>query len=404
MAPISNLYPLPDTGEHTRHLSVLVVDDDEADRVSIRRLLQKSGYSIHVTEAASAAEALRYIESDRFHCVLLDYFLPDMDGLLLLGRIQTTVPGTPVIICTGRGHENIAVQFMKAGASDYLPKSSMTPERMAAALRYAMDLGEAREGKTKAENELRAALAEREQLLAREHEARLAAERATKSRDELLAIVAHDLRNPIQVIMSAARRIPGPPAGGTERNYAEFIQRSAWEMERLVRDLLDLSNMESGSFAVEQQPADLRQILEEAKESFDLSAEGRNLALDLEVAPGIPTIMADRSRLLQVIGNLLSNALKFTPDGERISLRAAENDGIVEILVQDSGTGIPPAQLSHIFDRFWRGDRATRNSAGLGLTICKGIIDAHGGDIEVSSTEQVGTTFKVTIPVAGMSG
>jgi signal transduction histidine kinase len=102
---------------------------------------------------------------------------------------------------------------------------------------------------------------------------------------------------------------------------------------------------------------------------------------------------------LQVIGNLLSNALKFTPDGERISLRAAEKDGVVEIVVQDTGPGIPPEQLSHIFDRFWRGDRATRNSAGLGLAICKGIIDAHGGEIEVRSTQQAGTTFKVTIPV-----
>lgn len=400
MAPNLTLYPLPHpASERIRHLNVLVVEDDEADRASIRRSLHRVGFSIKVDEAASAAEALRYVQRDDYNFVLLDYFLPDMDGLMLFEKIRTAAPETPVIVCTGRGHENIAVEFMKAGASDYLPKSSMTPERLAAALRYAMDLAEAKRAKTDAENELRAALSERGQLLDREHKARIIAEQATRSRDELLAIVAHDLRNPIQVIMSAAQRIPQPAAGATERNYSEFIQRSAREMERLVRDLLDLSSMESGSFAVECQPVDLRQVLEEAKESFDLSAEGRNLTFDFEVASGIPTIMADRSRLLQVVGNLLSNALKFTPDGERISLRAAETDGVVEIIVQDTGPGIQLEQLSHIFDRFWRGDRATRNSAGLGLTICKGIIDAHSGHIEVSSTERAGTTFRVTIPV-----
>lgn len=401
MNPASPLYPLTLFADAPRHLRVILIEDDEADRALMRRYLQQMDSSIRSDEASSGAEALRFLENGDYHCIFLDYFLPDMDGLMLIERIRAVAPDAPVVICTGRGHENIAVEFMKAGASDYLPKSSMTAERLAAALRYAIELGEAKKAKAKAEIELRDALAERGELLAREHEARTRAEQATRSRDQLLAIVAHDLRNPIQVIMSAARRTPEPEAGSGQRNYAEFIQRSAREMDRLVCDLLDVSSLESGSFAVECQPVDLLQVIEEAKEIFDFSAEGRNLALDFQVAPDIPTVIADRSRLLQVIGNLLNNALKFTPDGGRISLHAEEHDGRVNIVVQNTGSSIAPEQMPHIFDRFWRGDRASRNSAGLGLAICKGVVEAHNGTVEVISNEQAGTSFKVTIPVGG---
>ena len=111
------------------------------------------------------------------------------------------------------------------------------------------------------------------------------------------------------------------------------------------------------------------------------------------------TLSADRDRLLQLIGNRLNNALKFTPDGGHISLRASEHDGSAEIVVQDTGPGIALEQLPHVFDRFWRGDRASRNSAGLGLAICKGIVDAHNGRIAVRSIQGVGTTLQVSIPV-----
>jgi signal transduction histidine kinase len=402
MAPTASLYPLPPfPSEHFGSLRVLIVDDDETDRASIRRCLQQSDFTVEADEAESATEALGCVASKQYNCILLDYSLPDMDGLMLFEKIRTAAPDVPVLICTGHGHENIAVEFMKVGASDYLPKSSMTPERLSAGLRYAIELEEAKKAKAQAEAGLRAALVDREQLLARECEARTRAEQAIRTRDELLAIVAHDLRNPIQVIMGAARRIPEPPAGSGKSNYAEFIRRSAREMERLVRDLLDLSSMESGNFAIECQPVDVRQLLEEARANFDLWAEGRSLTFDFDVAPGIATVLADRSRLLQVVGNLLQNALKFTPDGARICLRAAEHDGSVEIVVEDTGAGIAPEQLPHIFDRFWRGNRAARNSAGLGLAICKGIVDAHGGTIEVRSTQNVGTTFTVTLPVSG---
>jgi len=233
-----------------------------------------------------------------------------------------------------------------------------------------------------------------------EHEARRRAEDATTARDALLAIVAHDLRNPLHIIMSAAAKIPPSPPDEKGRNYVEFIQRSAREMNRLVGDLLDVSNMESGNFAVQRAPVDLRAVLEEARDSFGMSAQERNIALDCDIDAEVRSVSADRDRLLQIIGNLLGNAFKYTPEGGRVSLRACEREGYAEIIIRDSGPGIAPENLPHIFDRFWRGDRATRAGAGLGLAICKGIVEAHNGLIWVESTVGVGTTFHVRIPCA----
>jgi CheY-like chemotaxis protein len=137
------------------HLRVLMIDDDETDRASVRRYLRQSGLSVIVDEAASAAEALTLIDGARYDCVLLDYFLSDMDGLALLKTLRTVIPDSPVLIFTGRGDEDMAVELMKAGASDYLPKNSMSAERLSAGLRYAMELARATKARREAEDKLR---------------------------------------------------------------------------------------------------------------------------------------------------------------------------------------------------------------------------------------------------------
>jgi signal transduction histidine kinase len=131
-----------------------------------------------------------------------------------------------------------------------------------------------------------------------------------------------------------------------------------------------------------------------------MSAQELNITLDYDVEADVRSVSADRDRLLQVIGNLLGNAFKFTPECGRVSLRACKREGGAEIIIGDSGPGIAPENLPHIFERFWRTDRAARAGAGLGLTICKGIIEAHNGRIWAESTVGVGTTFHVSIPGA----
>src|SRR4029077_7734602 len=140
----------------TYRLRILIVDDDETDRLAVRRCLHNSGMSVAVDEAGSAAEALKLIGSSAYDCVLLDYYLPDMPGLSLFERLRGGFPDLPVVMFTGRGDEDIAVELMKAGAADYLPKASITPERLAAGLRHAIELTRANAARKQAEHELRA--------------------------------------------------------------------------------------------------------------------------------------------------------------------------------------------------------------------------------------------------------
>src|ERR1700732_827925 len=140
----------------TYRVRILVVDDDEADRLAVRRCLHQSGLSVAIEEARTGAETLELIAHSDYDCVFLDYYLPDVAGLSLLESLQAAAPELPVVIFTGRGGEDIAVELMKAGAADYLPKASMTPERLAAGLRHAMELARATAARRQAENELRA--------------------------------------------------------------------------------------------------------------------------------------------------------------------------------------------------------------------------------------------------------
>jgi PAS domain S-box-containing protein len=232
-----------------------------------------------------------------------------------------------------------------------------------------------------------------------ERTARAEAERATKARDETLAIVAHDLRNPAHAIMAAAAMLGLQATDEKTRRHLAVVERSAAEMERLISDLLDAARIEAGTFALQRASLDASALVEETVEEFQTQARAKDVAFRCEVPEEIERIDGDRDRLVQVLSNLLSNALKFSPEGRHISVRAANDERAVRFSVKDSGVGIAENDLPNVFDRFWQGDRGSRTGAGLGLWICRGIVQAHGGRIWVASKVNRGTTFYFTVPI-----
>jgi PAS domain S-box-containing protein len=225
---------------------------------------------------------------------------------------------------------------------------------------------------------------------------------ATKVRDEVLGIVAHDLRNPLSTIAAHAallghrEKLPA----GSQANAHEAIQRAVARMARLIDDLLDVSSMEAGRLSVEQKPLDARTFLFDCVESQRKLADAASIELRLQ-APGLmPPVRADRDRLLQVFENLVGNALKFTPSGGQVTVAADVLNDEVLFSVRDNGAGIATEHLAHLFDRFWQARRAERQGAGLGLPIAKGVVEAHGGRIWVNSTPGKGSCFFFTIPRA----
>jgi PAS domain S-box-containing protein len=238
---------------------------------------------------------------------------------------------------------------------------------------------------------------EREALLDRERDARAHAERATKLRDEVLAILAHDLRNPLQSVLGAAAMLAVTAEQDKRQRQVNVISRAVRGMERLVIDLLDVARMESGTFGVGKEKVDTRTLINDAVELCEPQALARHIDLAADVPDDAEPMLADRDRLLQVLSNLLGNALKFSDDRGKVVVRAANTDCAVRISVTDSGHGIPAADLPHVFDRFWQADRTSRAGAGLGLAICKGIVEAHGGRIWAVSQVGRGTTFHFEI-------
>lgn len=222
-----------------------------------------------------------------------------------------------------------------------------------------------------------------------------AAQRAIRARDELIAVVSHDLRNPLGVISLALQMMEQDPE--TVAASLPRAQRAADRMLRLIEDLLDIARIDSGTLRVDLEPLEVSTFVDEAYEHHRALAAAKGITLVRQIHGIVGTVNGDRNRLLQAVGNLLGNALKFTPAGGTIQLVGECRSDKVWITVADTGPGIAAEHLAHIFDRYWQRDR-NQGGIGLGLAIVKGIVDAHGGSIEVASTPGVGTTFSIVLP------
>lgn len=227
-----------------------------------------------------------------------------------------------------------------------------------------------------------------------------AAQRATRTRDEVLGVVAHDLRNPLQGIYMFAK-VLADTHGHPERRSRkplEAIERAVGRMSRLIQDLLDVASIEAGQLSLARQRLSAAAIVAGVVDTQRPLAAAASLTLDLDAAADLPDIDADADRLLQVFENLIGNAVKFTHPGGAITLRARCRDDDVLFSVSDTGPGIRAEDVARLFDRYWQATRSDRRGAGLGLPIARGIIEAHGGRMWVESTPGEGSTFLLAIP------
>jgi signal transduction histidine kinase/DNA-binding response OmpR family regulator len=537
-------------------LKILVVDDDDVDRMAVRRALKASGLEASVTEAEDASSALNRLSKEHFDCTLLDYRMPGSDGLDVVRQAREKGILVPFIMLTGFGDEQTAVELMKAGAADYIPKSLLTPERLALSLRGVLRIHQAEIEASRAEGDLRRyasqlqAVAQaaieinstlavdamlqsttenaRRILNARYAETRLdvdttassgsleaqtamwrasapseenqeltswadatrdempgitpeilamlaenpdavdlgktgfhvpntvtvdllgrtgrklgtlqlwdkkdgqefdeadsailtqlaqlaavalenarlfrAAQDATRARDDLVAIVSHDLRNPVHTInMAASFLLEIAPANDRRvqaRRQLEVIQRSAVRANRLIKDLLDVAKIQAGGLAVDPVAVEVKSLVTEAMESATPLAAAAQLRVSCDVSENMPSVASDRERVLQVFANLIGNAIKFTPKGGEIRILTSLDNGEVRFTIADSGPGIPPEHLNHVFDRYWQAKSTAKLGTGLGLSIAKGIVEAHGGRIWVESPPGSGAQFNFTLPLA----
>lgn len=225
--------------------------------------------------------------------------------------------------------------------------------------------------------------------------------RAVRLRDSVLAIVAHDLRTPLSTINMAAALLYDLNEDARHRHFIDIIRKAAQQAEVLLQDLVDGTRIEAGTLRIDAEPAMLRHVLKSVLESFEPQAQAARIVLTCDVARAHDAVVrVDAGRIVQVLSNLLSNALKFTPEGGRVHVGASLLGDRVFVSVSDTGVGIAQEEIAHVFERFWQADHHHRAGAGLGLAIARGIVEAHGGEIGVTSEPGAGATFYFTLPLA----
>jgi signal transduction histidine kinase len=229
----------------------------------------------------------------------------------------------------------------------------------------------------------------------------LESQQAVRAREEVLAIVSHDLRNPLSaVILGASMLQMSTTMAEEDREQLETIEASAKRMNRLIADLLDVTRLEGGKrLPIEPASVHAEKLLREAEDLFRAQAAVASVTLESQVEDALPPVYADHHRVMQVLSNLIGNSLKFTPPDGRITVSAKRHDGMVLFRIADTGPGIPREHLSDIFSPYWQAKRTERLGAGLGLPIAKGIVEAHGGRIWAESEPGKGTQFYFTLPI-----
>jgi signal transduction histidine kinase len=406
----------------TGPLRILIVDDSPEDRELYRRLLaQDPGQEYEFLEAELGEDGLELARRERPDCLLLDYRLPDVDGLEFLDRLLKDGP-MPVIILTGQGSEAVAVQAMKSGAQDYLLKGAISRQELPRAVFNAVEkvalrrkveertaeLASANDALQKMYGEqeelVRQRTAELSAAMLREQEARKQAEEANRIKDEFLATLSHELRTPLNAILGWAQVLrTGKVDESTTARALEAVERNARAQAQLISDLLDVSRIITGKLRLELTPVELPRVIDAALDSVRPAADAKGIGIRLTLDRAVGPLVGDPDRLQQVIWNLLSNAIKFTPQGGSVEVRLGQREGQAEIAVEDTGSGVRPDFVPYVFDRFRQAESSTTRQyggLGLGLSIVRHMVELHGGTVKVESPgEGQGSTFTVRLPI-----
>ena len=396
-------------------LRVLIVDDDDVDRMAVQRALKKAGFNLHLTEACDAETASALSRDKDFDLAFLDYFLPDLDGLSLLRQLRNEGMTVPIIMLTGQGNESTVVELMKAGAADYLNKSEITAECLKRRIRSALRIYRAEEAARQASLDLEvsnALLLKRNQELEHNRKKIEAQNQqlmeAARLKSEFVATISHELRTPMNSILGFSQVLARQSHGDLSSYQLNMVQRiftNAEHLMSLISDLLDFSKAEAGRIELQCHSLNLSQLISGVVMDMVPQAQEKGISLTFEDQLKNAQFLGDSLRIRQIAVNLLSNAIKFTATGQvKVTLRARaeeQHSECIEIQVCDSGIGIAPESQALIFDTFRQvnqSDTRDEGGTGLGLAIVKALVELMDGSIHVDSALGKGACFTVLLP------
>ncbi|MGH9837685.1 MAG: ATP-binding protein [Blastocatellia bacterium] len=352
-------------------------------------LLDRSARTIYVNERM--AELLGYPEEEVLGRAITDFCFAE-DAPLAVARVEGNLRGR---------YEKYDFRFRRADGGELHVLAATNPIRDASreitgTLGMFTDITDRKRAEV-----------EREKLLARAQNSREQAEAASRSKDEFIALISHELRAPLNAMLGWACVLKdGGADAATHEHAVEIIERSARTQQKLIEDLLDTSRIISGNMRLETGPVDLAQVVRTAANTMRPAAEAKEIELELKLRGGGNIITGDPDRLQQVLWNLLSNAVKFTPGGGRVTVRLERADPYIRLTIADTGIGISPDFLPYVFHRFYQANSSTtrrQGGLGLGLSLVRNLVELHGGSVEAESAgEGQGATFRVNLPVRAL--
>ncbi len=383
---------------------ILVIDDEWIIIDLTSMILRSRGYE--VLSAEGGREGLEIVAAESPAVVLLDYMMPNMDGMTVLRRIREHFPDTYVIMFTGKGSEEIAVELMKAGASDYILKPFNNQDlldRIENVLRlrrielHNRELREERERLLREieewNRELERRVEEKSRELERAHTEILQAEKLA-ALGHLAAGMAHEIRNPLnsislfgQILKSAAESRP------EQKTYAEKILKEVDRIDDILIKLLATSKRPRFDLSM----ISVAEVIDRALSGIGEQLKAQGIRLEKDFVSNPPPILADELEIEQIFTNLFVNSLHAMPDGGDLGVRLSQNDGVTEITIHDTGGGIPQENLGQIFDPFFT---TKTKGTGFGLSVVLRIVKTYNGRISVESEEGKGTTFHIELPLS----
>jgi signal transduction histidine kinase len=366
-------------------LQVLLVEDNSGDARLIREMFSKErAGSFALTHVLRLNEALTLLAKGGIDIVLLDMGLPDGHGLETVRRTHAVAPGIPLVVLTGLDDEALAVEAMKEGAQDYLIKGEIENRALPRALRHSI---------------------ERQRM---QSEAELIRAHQIRFKDEFLSHVSHELRSPLsathQFVTILLDGLAGPMSP-EQRQYLEIALRNINQLDSMINDLLDVTRAQSGKFIIEPQFASASDAIAYVVDTLQAAAKTKGISLDSEIERDLPMVCADPTRIRQILVVLVDNAIKFTPPGGAVKVKAGPFGGdpdLVVLEVSDSGCGFNPDLAEQIFERLYQAPGrawAGRKGLGLGLYICKELVTLQGGRIWAKGIMGRGAVFSFTLPV-----
>jgi len=361
---------------------ILVVDDDRLIRRTLAAVLRPEGFA--VAEADSGEKALEVYDESPPDLVLLDVVLPGINGFETCRRLRGRHGdgAAPVIFITAKNESDDVVEGLSAGGVDYIPKPIRARETLA---------------RIRTHLQIRRLLAEERNLVDQ-------LSKANAAKNKFLGMAAHDLRNPLASIRGLAEFLRDGVVGPLttdQRDLLATICAASQQMLHMVNELLDVATIEAGELKLHKEPTALAELAEKSIYLVNIEAAKKQTRVVLNAAADLPKAVVDPGKIRQVMDNLLSNAVKFSPPGSMVTVELGATPEAHTIAVRDQGPGIPESERDKLFKDFGRTSvkpTAGEQSTGLGLAICRKIVDAHRGAIAVENLPTRGCVFRVTLP------